>query len=64
VTSLLLVSEIPMFSLKVKSLKWKGNENRYILIAATILFVAFFKFLGIAGAIILYIGLSFFNKKK
>ena len=27
-TSLLLVSEIPMFSLKIKSLAWKGNELR------------------------------------
>ena len=63
VTSLLLVSEIPMFSLKVKSLKWKGNEYRYILIICAVLFISIFKVLGIAGTILLYILLSVFNKK-
>ena len=63
ITSLLLVSEIPMFSLKVKSLAWKGNELRYILIACAIIFVALWGFLGISGTILLYIVLSIFNKK-
>jgi len=62
-SSLLLVSEIPMFSLKVKSLAWKGNEMRYILAGGAIVFTALWGFLGIAGAIILYIVLSIFNKK-
>ena len=41
VTSLLLVSEIPMFSFKVKNLGWKGNEVRYLFLicaAALIIF--------------------------
>ena len=62
--SWLLVSEIPMFSLKVKSLKWKGNELRYLLVMGAVLFVALFGALGIAGTIVLYIALSFFNKGK
>lgn len=62
--SLLLVSEIPMFSLKVKSLAWKGNELRYILVAGAVVLVALFGVLGIAGTIILYITLSFFNRGK
>ena len=62
--SFLLVSEVPMFSLKVKSLVWKGNELRYILIDGAVFFVALFGVLGIAGTIILYIILSFFNKKR
>lgn len=62
--SWLLVSEIPMFSLKVKSLKWKGNELRYILVSGAILFIVLWGVLGIAGTIILYIALSFFNKKR
>lgn len=62
-TSFLLVSEIPMFSLKVKSLAWKGNELRYILVACAIVFILAFGFLGLAGTIILYIILSIFNKK-
>lgn len=62
--SLLLISEIPMFSLKVKSLAWKGNELRYILVAGAVAFVTLFGILGIAGTIILYIALSFFNKRR
>lgn len=62
-TSLLLVSEIPMFSLKVKSVAWKGNELRYILIVCAIVFVALWGFLGLAGTILLYIVLSIFNRK-
>jgi CDP-diacylglycerol--serine O-phosphatidyltransferase len=62
--SWLLVSEFPMFSLKVKSLRWKGNELRYILVGGAILFVALFGVLGIAGTIVLYIALSFFNRGK
>jgi len=63
-TSLLLVSEIPMFSFKIKSLAWKGNELRYMLVACALLFVLFFGFLGITGTIILYILLSIFNSKR
>lgn len=61
-TSLLLVSEIPMFSLKIKSLSWKGNEYRYILLVCAILFVALWGFLGIAGTIVLYVILSLLKK--
>lgn len=63
-TSFLLVSEIPMFSLKVKSLTWKGNEFRYILIVCAVAFVALWGFLGIAGTILLYIILSIFSKRN
>ena len=64
ISSLLLVSEIPMFSLKIKSIAWKGNEFRYILIACSIAFVALLGILGIAAAILVYIILSIFNKKS
>lgn len=62
--SLLLVSEIPMFSLKTKTYGWKGNEIRYILLACGVLFIALFGMLGIAGTILLYILLSIFNKRR
>lgn len=64
VTSLLLVSEVPMFSLKIKSLAWKGNELRYILVACAVVFVAIWGFLGIAGTILLYVLLSIFNGRR
>lgn len=64
VFSLLMVSEIPMFSLKVKTIKFKGNEHRYFLIIFTIGLVAYIGVLGITGSILLYIALSIINSKK
>lgn len=64
VTSLLLVSEVPMFSLKIKSLAWKGNESRYILVACAVIFVSIWGFLGVAGTILLYVLLSIFNGRR
>lgn len=63
VFSLLMVSEIPMFSLKIKSLKLKGNEYRYILIIFAILGVVFLKVMGIVSTILLYIALSLINNR-
>lgn len=64
ITSFLLVSEIPMFSLKIKSLGWKGNEFRYLLAAGAVVFVSLWGFLGIAGTIVLYILLSLLKRRK
>jgi len=58
VFSFLMVSEIPMFSLKIKSLKFKGNEYRYFLLIFTLGMVIYLKILGIAAGILLYIALS------
>jgi len=58
VFSLLMVSEIPMFSLKVKSIKIKGNEYRYFLILFIVGMVAWIGIIGIAAGILLYIALS------
>lgn len=58
VFSLLLPSEIPMFSLKVKSYKWKGNELRYLLIVFILVAIVSFGILGIATGIVFYIILS------
>lgn len=66
VFSLLLVSEIPMFSLKVKTWKPKGNELRYFLAVFIVVMIIFFGVLGITAGILLYIALSLLdnhNKK-
>ena len=42
VLSLLMVSRIPMLSLKVSNLKLKGNEGRYILVGLTLIAFAIF----------------------
>ena len=48
-----------MFSLKVKSLAWKGNERRYLLILAAVALTIWLGIPGIAMTILLYILLSF-----
>jgi len=45
--SLLMVTRIPLFSLKVKNMNFKGNEGRYILIGLVLLSFLIF---GIASA--------------
>jgi CDP-diacylglycerol--serine O-phosphatidyltransferase len=63
VFSLLMTSEIPMFSLKFKNLSWKGNEFPYTFVLLSILTLFFFAtfgyfFLGVSVIIILYILMS------
>ena len=41
--ALLMNSEIPMFSLKFKHFKWKGNQVRYIFIGIAVILFAFFR---------------------
>lgn len=60
--SWLMVSEIPMFSLKVHDLKWRGNEFRYVLIIGSIALLAFFGLGGLAPAILLYVVLSLVSR--
>lgn len=59
----LLVSEIPMFSLKIKDLSWKSNKMRYILIVSTIGLIYFLGISGLAAVIGLYIILSLINTR-
>ena len=60
VSSILLVSNIPMFSMKLKSPAWKGNEARYTLITMATVFIVCFGFFGITLTIVLYILMSCF----
>lgn len=59
VMSLLLVSEISMFSLKIKHLKWNGNQVRYLFLLTALVLIYFFSFYGITLSILLYILVSF-----
>lgn len=58
VLSLLMVSEIPMFSFKLSNLKIKGNEKPLILIICAIIFVSLWGIMGLSLTILVYIGLS------
>lgn len=56
--SYLLVAEIPLLALKFKSFGLKENGFRYILIFGSLIFLAFFKWIGLPLVIIFYIILS------
>jgi CDP-diacylglycerol--serine O-phosphatidyltransferase len=56
--SYLLVAELPMFALKVKSLKWKENQIQYIFLIGCILMLAFLQLSAFAPIIGWYILLS------
>lgn len=60
IISVLMVSRIPLFSLKFKSINWKYNRGRYIFIIAVIaLFFGFnLRFASVPFIMLLYIFLS------
>jgi CDP-diacylglycerol--serine O-phosphatidyltransferase len=56
---LLLVSEIPLISLKFKSLKFSDNLLRYTLIASSLILLLLFQFAAIPIILCLYFLISF-----
>lgn len=62
--SLLLISEIPMFSLKFKNLKWKENYLRYLIIVVAAICLISLGLAGLAATIGLYIVLSLLTARK
>jgi CDP-diacylglycerol--serine O-phosphatidyltransferase len=59
--SLLLISEIPLFSLKIKSFGWKGNQLRYSFLALSVVMLVLLKFVALPLVIVLYVLLSIIN---
>jgi CDP-diacylglycerol--serine O-phosphatidyltransferase len=59
--SWLMVSNIPMISLKFKNLKWKDNVSRLILLGSVPLLFVAFKWIAIPLIIFLYIIISIFS---
>ena len=55
---LLMVSEIPLFSLKVKSFKWNGNQIRIMFLLISLILILVFKVWSIALIVFLYLILS------
>jgi CDP-diacylglycerol--serine O-phosphatidyltransferase len=55
ILSLLMVSRIPLFSLKITNFKMKGNEGRYILLTLILISVAIFGIMALPLIIPLYI---------
>jgi len=57
--SFMLVSRLPMFSLKFKNYAFNENQLRYLLITVSVILLFFFGFEALAGIILLYILISF-----
>ena len=62
--SWLLVSEIPMFSLKFKNLSWKDNKIAFIFVIISAILLITLKIAGFAAVIVCYILLSILTQKK
>lgn len=63
VFSFLMVSNIPMFSLKFKGLGWRGNEVRYVMIVLSIALLVLQGVSGFAAIIGLYVLISLLSAK-
>ncbi len=57
-TSFLMVSEVPLMSLKFKTYGWNKNRMRYILMLSTVILMPVFLYAAIPMVIVLYIVLS------
>ena len=62
--SWLLVAEIPMFSLKFKSLSWKPNRIAYIFLLGSLVLLILLGFTGLSAIIGWYIILSVLTQKR
>ena len=62
--SWLLVAEIPMFSLKFKSLSWKANRIAYIFLIVSIVLLVILGITGLSAVIGWYIILSILTQKR
>ncbi|MGV3631609.1 MAG: CDP-alcohol phosphatidyltransferase family protein [Bacteroidota bacterium] len=58
IMSLMLVAELPLFSLKFKHFKWKGNEIRYVFLITCSLLIPLTLYWSLGIIIILYLILS------
>ena len=56
--SVMLISEVPMFSLKFKNKKWGENKERFVLLFLALVFVVLLGVGGIAAVILYYIVIS------
>jgi len=62
ILSILLIANVPMFSLKFKNYSWANNKVKYIFILCSILLFTFFQLMAIPFIVLLYIILSISNK--
>lgn len=56
--SFLLVSELPLFAMKFKNIKWKENWYRFVFIFCSLILIILFQFIALPIIIFLYIAIS------
>jgi CDP-diacylglycerol---serine O-phosphatidyltransferase len=62
VFSYLLISEIPMFSFKFKSKKWKGNEHRIIFMLLGIVLLILLQEVALSALILIYVLFALYGR--
>ncbi|WP_241788605.1 CDP-diacylglycerol--serine O-phosphatidyltransferase [Sphingobacterium rhinopitheci] len=61
ITSLLLVSELKLFSMKLSSLAWRDNKFKYIFLLTSLLLILIFKLIAVPVIFILYLVFSYLH---
>jgi CDP-diacylglycerol---serine O-phosphatidyltransferase len=62
--SFLLIAELPLFALKFKNFKWRGNRIRYSFLITSLILLILFHFIAIPFIIFLYIVMSIVSRTK
>lgn len=62
--SWLMISDMPMFSLKFKNFDWRENFRRYVILLATLAFILVWGVAGLVWAIVLYIFISAMGRRN
>jgi CDP-diacylglycerol---serine O-phosphatidyltransferase len=64
IMSLMLIAELPLFALKFKSFKWKGNEIRYTFLISCGILIPVLRIWSIPIIVILYLLFSLINNVR
>lgn len=64
ILSVLLVSEIRIFSMKFGTKGWKNNQMKYLFLLLSVLLVVALKFVAVPFILMLYIGLSIVHFRR
>lgn len=63
-SSYLLIAEIPMFALKIKTFSWRDNKLRYIFLLSSVVLLCLLGIAGLSAVILWYVILSVCTQKK
>jgi CDP-diacylglycerol---serine O-phosphatidyltransferase len=62
--SLLLIAELPLFSLKFKHFKWRGNEIKFVFLGISLVLILLLLAWSIPIIVTLYLILSVIENKR